>query len=162
VFATNLWHQEITVFTRLFSLILIIVATAGCHQQNHTYEYVRPSSLENQNQYVFQEKVISSDGYANISAQMSDNPSQRRLMAIRASKIDAYRNLTEKVFGQNVNSTTTVEDMVTTSDTIRAHVEGLIYGAKLISITPIGDDAYMTRLELDEKTVNEIRHIFIK
>ena len=93
---------------------------------------------------------------------MSDNPSQRRLMAIRASKIDAYRNLTEKVFGQNVNSTTTVEDMVTTSDTIRAHVEGLIYGAKLISITPIGDDAYMTRLELDEKTVNEIRHIFIK
>jgi hypothetical protein len=150
------------VFTRLFSLILISVATAGCHQQNYTYGYVKPSSLETQNQFVFQEKVISSDGYANISAQMSDNPSQRRLMAIRASKIDAYRNLTEKVFGQNVNSTTTVENMVTTSDTIRAHVEGLIYGAKLISITPVGDDAYMTRLELDEKTVNEIRHIFIK
>jgi len=150
------------VFTRLFSLILISVTTAGCHQQKHTYGYVKPSSPENQNQFVFQEKVVSSDGYANISAQMSDNPSQRRLMAIRASKIDAYRNLTEKVFGQNVNSTTTVEDMVTTSDTIRAHVEGLIYGAKLISITPIGDDAYMTRLELDEKTVNEIRHIFIK
>lgn len=72
---------------------------------------------------VYQEGVLISSGYANISAQSSDNPSQRRLMAIRASKIDAYRNLTERVYGQSINASTTVEDMVATNDAVRAHVQ---------------------------------------
>jgi len=105
--------------------------------------------------------VMISSGYANISAQSSDNPSQRRLMAIRASKIDAYRNLTERVYGQNINASTTVEDMIATNDAVRAHVQGLIYGARLVSIEPIGGDSYETRLELSEKRVNEIRNLFL-
>ena len=40
-------------------------------------------------------------------------------MAMRASKLDAYRNLIEQVYGQNINSTTTVEDMVVSSDTFK-------------------------------------------
>ena len=110
---------------------------------------------------VYQEGVLISSGYANISAQSSDNPSQRRLMAIRASKIDAYRNLTERVYGQSINASTTVEDMVATNDAVRAHVQGLIYGARLVSIEPIGGDSYETRLELSEKRVNEIRNLFL-
>ena len=110
---------------------------------------------------VYQEGVLISSGYANISAQSSENPSQRRLMAIRASKIDAYRNLTERVYGQSINASTTVEDMVATNDAVRAHVQGLIYGARLVSIEPIGGDSYETRLELSEKRVNEIRNLFL-
>jgi len=110
---------------------------------------------------VYQEGVLISSGYANISAQSSDNPSQRRLMAIRASKIDAYRNLTERVYGQSINASTTVEDMVATNDAVRAHVQGLIYGARLVSIEPIGGDSYETRLELSEKRVTEIRNLFL-
>lgn len=110
---------------------------------------------------VYQEGVLVSSGYANISAQSSENPSQRRLMAIRASKIDAYRNLTERVYGQSINASTTVEDMVATNDAVRAHVQGLIYGARLVSIEPIGGDSYETRLELSEKRVNEIRNLFL-
>jgi hypothetical protein len=82
-------------------------------------------------------------------------------MAIRASKIDAYRNLTERVYGQSINASTTVEDMVATNDAVRAHVQGLIYGARLVSIEPIGGDSYETRLELSEKRVNEIRNLFL-
>ncbi|MDG2365015.1 MAG: LPP20 family lipoprotein, partial [Methylococcaceae bacterium] len=83
--------------------------------------------------------------------------SQRRLMAMRASKLDAYRNLIEQVYGQNINSTTTVEDMVVSSDTLRAHVQGLIYGAHLVSISPVGDDSYETKLELTSTIVNDLR-----
>ena len=110
---------------------------------------------------VYKKQVIISTGYANISAQKSKNQAQRRLMAIRASKLDAYRNLTEQVYGQSLNSSTTVEDMVVLSDTMRAHVEGVVYGAKVVSISPIGDDSYETKLELEKDTMLELRRTFL-
>ena len=36
--------------------------------------------------------------------------------------------------------------MIVQSDTFRAKVQGVIYGAKLVSITPVGDDTYETTL----------------
>lgn len=110
---------------------------------------------------VYKKQVIIATGYANISAQNSDNAAQRRLMAIRASKLDAYRNLTEQVYGQQLNASTTVEDMIVVNDTMRAHVEGLVYGAKVVSISPIGDDSYETKLELEQDTLLEIRSLFL-
>lgn len=110
---------------------------------------------------IYKKQVIIATGYANISAQNSDNAAQRRLMAIRASKLDAYRNLTEQVYGQQLNASTTVEDMIVVNDTMRAHVEGLVYGAKVVSISPIGDDSYETKLELEQDTLLEIRSLFL-
>jgi hypothetical protein len=114
-----------------------------------------------ENTPIYKKEVIISTGYANISAQKSKNQAQRRLMAIRASKLDAYRNLTEQVYGQNLNSSTTIEDMVVLSDTMRAHVQGVVYGAKVVSISPIGDDSYETKLELEKDTMFELRRIFL-
>lgn len=114
-----------------------------------------------ENTPLYKKEVIISTGYANISAQKSKNQAQRRLMAIRASKLDAYRNLTEQVYGQNLNSSTTIEDMVVLSDTMRAHVQGVVYGAKVVSISPIGDDSYETKLELEKDTMFELRRIFL-
>tara|TARA_B100000768_G_scaffold174792_1_gene185480 strand:- start:229 stop:693 length:465 start_codon:yes stop_codon:yes gene_type:complete len=114
-----------------------------------------------ENTPLYKKEVIISTGYANISAQKSKNQAQRRLMAIRASKLDAYRNLTEQVYGQNLNSSTTIEDMVVLSDTMRAHVQGVVYGAKVVSISPIGDDSYETKLELEKDTMLELRRIFL-
>tara|TARA_B110000285_G_scaffold225243_1_gene283167 strand:+ start:33 stop:557 length:525 start_codon:yes stop_codon:yes gene_type:complete len=113
------------------------------------------------NPMIYQKEVIISTGYANISAQKSKSPSQRRLMAIRVSKLDAYRNLTEQVYGQNINASSTVADMVLASDSMRAHVEGVVYGAKVVSINPIGDDSYETKLELELDTMLELRRIFL-
>jgi len=79
---------------------------------------------------------IMATGYAVISIQNHKNPSQQRLLAIRASKLDAYRALTEQVYGQHLDATTTVADMTIMNDTFRAKVEGVIYGATLVSITP--------------------------
>jgi hypothetical protein len=82
-------------------------------------------------------------------------------MAIRVSKLDAYRNLTAQVYGQNINASSTVADMVLASDTMRAHVEGVVYGAKVVSINPIGDDSYETKLELELDTMQELRRVFL-
>ena len=93
--------------------------------------------------------------------QQNKNPAQQRLMAIRASKLDAYRSLTEQVYGQQLDANSTVADMVMTNDTFRTKVEGLIYGARLVSITPVGDDTYETTLSLDRDVVHEMRSIFL-
>jgi hypothetical protein len=41
-------------------------------------------------------------------------------------------------------------------------VEGLIYGARLVSITPVGDDTYETTLTLDKDMVHELRSVFLE
>jgi hypothetical protein len=142
---------------RLLIVTMAAIIFGGCTMSmtgNQTADAVKPTP-------VYRKEMIISTGYANISAQKSKNQAQRRLMAIRASKLDAYRNLTEQVYGQSLNSSTTVEDMVVLSDTMRAHVEGIVYGAKVVSISPIGDDSYETKLELEKDTMLELRRIFL-
>jgi hypothetical protein len=106
-------------------------------------------------------ETITATGYAVITVQNSKNASQQRLMAIRASKLDAYRNLTEQVFGQQVDASSTVADMVVLNDTFRTKVEGIIYGAQLVSITPVGEDTYETTLSLDKTVVEDLRLLFL-
>ena len=106
-------------------------------------------------------ETITATGYAVVAVQNHKNPAQQRLMAIRASKLDAYRNLTEQVYGQQLDATSTVADMVVTNDTFRAKVEGVIYGARLVSITPVGEDTYETTLSLDRDVVQDLRIMFM-
>jgi len=104
--------------------------------------------------------AISATGYAVISIQHHTIPAQQRLLAIRASKLDAYRGLSEQVFGQYLDATTTVADMVIKSDVFRTKVEGIIYGAKVVSINPVGDDTYETTLSLDGSIVEDLRRYY--
>jgi hypothetical protein len=106
-------------------------------------------------------ETLVATGYAVISIQNHRNPAQQRLLAIRASKLDAYRALTEQVYGQQLDASTTVADMTVMSDTFRARVEGVIYGAVLVSITPVGDDTYETTMSLDRNVVSELRALYI-
>jgi len=107
------------------------------------------------------QQTIRATGYAVISTQNHKNGAQQRLMAIRASKLDAYRALTEQVYGQQLDATTTVAEMMITSDTFRTRVQVIIYGAVLESITPIGDDTYETTLSLDGRVVNDLRVLYL-
>ena len=108
-----------------------------------------------------QSAKLVATGYAVISIQNHRNPAQQRLLAIRASKLDAYRALTEQVYGQQLDASTTVADMTVTNDTFRARVEGLVYGAVLVSIGPVGDDTYETTLSLDSGVVNDLRALYL-
>jgi hypothetical protein len=106
-------------------------------------------------------ETLVATGYAVISVQNHKNPAQQRLLAIRASKLDAYRALTEQVYGQQLDASTTVADMTVVNDTFRAKVEGVIYGAQLVSITPVSDDTYETTLSLDRAVVQDLRRLYL-
>ncbi len=77
---------------------------------------------------------------------------QRKLMAERAAKVDAYRNLAERVYGFYLDSETTVELYVVQRDIIRTKVDAFIRGAKVISSQEFEDGSYEVELEL--KLVN--------
>jgi hypothetical protein len=54
-----------------------------------------------------------------------------------------------------------VADMVVQNDTFRTRVEGVIYGAVLVSITPAGDDTYETTMSLDKAVVRDLRTLYL-
>ena len=105
---------------------------------------------------------ITATGYSVIELQPSDLPGQRRLLAIRASKLDAYRALAEQVYGQYVDSSTSVGDLVLLNDSFRSRVQGVIYGAELESIKPLGDDTYEVTLSLRRSVVNDLRKLYLQ
>ena len=74
------------------------------------------------------------------------------ILAIRSSKLDAYRELAEQVYGHNIQGATSVRGMVANNDNLKAKVNGLIRGAKVTKNYAIGD-IYTTELELDMKVV---------
>lgn len=61
----------------------------------------------------------------------SDKPSlaQRRLMANRAARTDAQRNLLETIKGVKVDSQTSVENFMVKEDIIKTNVSGVVKGA---------------------------------
>jgi len=92
--------------------------------------------------------VISALGVAPISAQQGSNETQRMLMAMRASKLEAYRELAERVYGQRIDSQNTLNAMVAQNDVLEASVQGVIRGARVVKSYAV-DDTYITELELD-------------
>jgi hypothetical protein len=91
---------------------------------------------------------ISAIGYGTESLYEAYTPGQRRLMAIRASKLDAYRSLAEQINGVKIDGNTTVSAMAVKSDSFRARVNALVRGGRVISVTPMADNNYETVIEV--------------
>jgi len=144
------------------SLVLGITVLTGCKSINLSIQSSAPKETTAMaSPLVEKRETITATGYAVVTVQNHKNPAQQRLMAIRASKLDAYRNLTEQVYGQQLDASSTVADMVVTNDTFRTKVEGVIYGARLVSITPVGEDTYETTLSLDRDVVQDLRILYM-
>jgi hypothetical protein len=75
-------------------------------------------------------------------------PGQVRLMAERAAKADAYRNLLERVKGVRVEGETTVQDYIARNDVIRTRVDGVLRGARIIRSRVMPDKTYEVELEV--------------
>ena len=143
-------------------LAIGITVLTGCKSINLSIpSYAPKESTAMASPLVEKRETITATGYAVVAVQNHKNPAQQRLMAIRASKLDAYRNLTEQVYGQQLDASSTEADMVVTNDTFRTKVEGVIYGARLVSITPVGEDTYETTLSLDRDVVQDLRILYM-
>jgi len=89
----------------------------------------------------------------NADAQLT---AQQKLMARRAAKVDALRNLTEMVYGVQITSNTTVRDFVTQSDVVRARLDALIQGAKEVDYFERPDGTAEVTVEVTLGRVEDI------
>lgn len=131
--------------TWIFSLSLLMVFISGCSMtidKHVEWETIEPKVFP----------IIKAVGYAPISLQNGQTPSQKMILAIRSSKLDAYRELAEQVYGHNIQGATSVRGMIANNDDLSAKVNGLIRGAKVVKNYAL-DDVYTTELELDMKVV---------
>jgi len=100
---------------------------------------------------------ITGIGYGAESTYAAYTSGQRRLMAIRASKLDAYRALAEQLYGIKIDSNTSVSTLTAKNDSFRARVNAVVRGARVVSVTPMADHNYETVLEVfvDKKFFEE-------
>jgi hypothetical protein len=97
--------------------------------------------------------TLTAVGYAVTSSQPGRGEAQKRLMAIRSARMAAMRDLAEQIHGLQVDSNTTVIDLVVQNDTFRGVVAGTIRGARTVRINPTGADTYEVVLEIDRETI---------
>ena len=150
-----------------FRIYLVIMSSlfAGCVQtvsslQNSDMELVSASQTQS---VVTLKDVLDADteeiptltaiGYAVTSSQPGRSESQKRLMAIRSARMAAMRDLAEQIHGLQVDSSTTVIDLMVQNDTFRGVVSGTIRGARTVRINPTGSDTYEVVLEIDREMI---------
>lgn len=98
---------------------------------------------------LFQPVKLTAIGYGATTPYDSYTPGQKRLMAMRASKLDAYRALVEQVYGARVTSNSTIAGLVAQHDSFRVYVDAYLRGAKVVTVTPLADGNYETVMELE-------------
>ena len=129
---------ELTVAVTLQSLIDELQTIY--HQYPHPQ--ISPEQLEGlkaENQHIFYATgvgVSNHKGEPRPGGFWSRVTPQGRQMALRAARVDAYRNLAETIKGFYLSSDTKVADFVAESDTIRAAFDNFIHGMQPVG-TPI-------------------------
>jgi len=81
-------------------------------------------------------------------ADKSIGKASARPMALRAAKVDAYRNLLEITKGVRVDSTTTIRDFTVESDVINTQVDGMVKGAVVVNQEYMSDGTVEVRVRM--------------
>jgi hypothetical protein len=127
------------------SLALLLVSCSSVYDKHIQWQSVKPETFP----------VLHAIGQAPISLQNSQHETQRMLMAINASKLAAYAELAEQVYGQKINGEMTMSQLIMGKNEVSASVQGVIRAAKVIKSYPVGD-SYTTELSLDFEDVYNI------
>ena len=134
--------------TRVILISSALFLTSACslvYDKHVQWQTVKPETFP----------VLYATGFAPISLQKSTHETQRMLMAIKASKIAAYAELAEQVYGQQVSGKVIMADLLIEDQQLMASVQGIIRGAKVVKSYPVGD-VYTTELLLDFEDVYNI------
>ena len=100
--------------------------------------------------------TITGVGFSAVAIQPGKNLNQKRIMAIKAARLDALRQLTEQIHGIQLTGSTKIAEAIVQSDTLRADIQGVILGARTVKIEPSSSDTYEVAVEIDRPLIDEI------
>ena len=175
--------MHLTSFPKTLSFIAASVLISACESPSinnllptDRYQHSRPTLQSQQGglqnaESIFAERSIASDptyfdpkikaiGFSSVAVQPSKNLNQRRLMAIRAAKLDAFRVLAEQIHGVQLDSETTVQEAMLTSDKLSSAVRGTIMGADTVKIEPTDADTYLVELSISRAHVDRLIKLY--
>ncbi len=107
-------------------------------------------------QQMRQDELLVAVGYASVSEQTGRNVEEKRVRAMRASKIDAYRELAEQVYGMRVSGRAELQDQRLGTESTTGAVDGVIRGAEVVR-SYLVEDSYVTELRLDIRKMDKLR-----
>lgn len=131
------------------TVILAVVSLFGCSSvftKHVEWETIEPEQFP----------ILRAVGYAPIDTQMGASESARMLMAIKASKLEAYRELAEQVYGQRIDGQQSLQNLVLADTQLESSVQGVIRGARVLKSYAVGENTYATEMELDFRKVYDI------
>lgn len=91
--------------------------------------------------------IIRVSGYGAVNEQSRLSVAQRRLNAMQASRLDAYRVLAERLYGTVLTANSSVKDLALQDNYLRAYVDAKVQGARVLAVTERSDGSIETVLE---------------
>lgn len=79
-------------------------------------------------------------------------PAQRKLLAMRAARLDAYRAMAEQVYGLRIEGGSTVGSLALKDDSFKVYIDAFIRGARVTNNVQREDGTYETTVEMDFDT----------
>jgi hypothetical protein len=76
-------------------------------------------------------------------------PAQRKLLAMRAARLDAYRAMAEQVYGLRIEGGSTVAALALKDDSFKVYIDAFIRGARVTNVAQREDGTYETSVEMD-------------
>lgn len=131
------------------TIAVACLAMTGCahiFDKQVEYEAVTPERFP----------ILKAIGYAPISSQPGNTDEEKMILAMRAAKLDAYRELAEQVYGQQLSGTQTLGALALNNSELSASVQGVIQGAEVIKSYSVGTDTYVTEMQLDMQVVQDL------
>lgn len=92
--------------------------------------------------------IVTATGYAAMMTNKRLTKSQARIMTLRSSMLDAYRNLSERVYGLKIDGSSSLSNMVMQNDELRTYVDAYLVGAKVVSQREHEDGTFETIVEM--------------
>ncbi|WP_460755888.1 LPP20 family lipoprotein [Marinomonas epiphytica] len=92
--------------------------------------------------------VVNATGFAAMITSKRFSKSQARIMTLRSSTLDAYRNLSERVYGLKIDGSSSLNNLVLQHDELRTYVDAYLVGAKVVSQREHEDGTIETVVEM--------------
>lgn len=92
--------------------------------------------------------TFNSVGYAPIEIQSGGSFEVKMLNAIKASKLEAYKEMAEQIYGVLLTADNSADGAVLRDDWVKIKIRGVVRGARVLRSYNEGD-MYITELELD-------------